>query len=457
MREVGDESFSPNIVSYFPHKFPDLWKITQEKFNTDIKTISDINTTFYEGKSNFFKEIEKSYPEQGNEFIKIFGNIRNLVLDSEKILKDEIKILSTKTTDKIILNRKQVALIFILGFFDIFNLDMKLMQVDFRYSFYDILKSNRGSDLSKARSFLNYLIVIGRWLEENNFLLEENVTFIRENKEFDINNFDSNQKLCDIKVVEEGSLFDSEAKFYVDFANQYIGGGVLSGGCVQEEILFTVKPEAVVSIFLMRKMDDNDAIRIDNIIQYSNYSGYGRTFKFEDDATKDITKIKKYNIIAIDAVCTYSSGGVDKESVERDLIKAYVGFNLINFDDEKVITMTKTIATGNWGCGAFGGDFELKFLQQWIAASYAGVKKLYYYTFDKKEMADVIKNCEKIKLFSVKDLYMKLTKANLIKGQVLETTLDKSISEIEDIMDLEEVKNNDKKKESCCETYCKIY
>ena len=52
---------------------------------------------------------------------------------------------------------------------------------------------------------------------------------------------------------------------------------------------------------------------------------------------------------------------------------------------------------------------------------------------------------------------MKLTKANLIKGQVLETTLDKSISEIEDIMDLEEVKNNDKKKESCCETYCKIY
>ena len=61
-------------------------------------------------------------------------------------------------------------------------------------------------------------------------------------------------------------------------------------------------------------------------------------------------------------------------------------------------------------------------------------------------MADVIKNREKIKLFSVKDLYMKLTKANLIKGQVLETTLDKSISEIEDIMDLEEVKNNDKKK-----------
>ena len=459
MREVGDESFSPNIVSYFPHKFPEIWKRTQELFSTDIKTISDINTTFYEGKSNFFKEIEKTYPEQGNEFIKVFGNIRNLVLDSEKILKDEIKILSTKTTDKIILNRKQVALIFILGFFDIFNLDMKLMQVDFRYSFYDILKSNRGSDLSKARSFLNYLIVIGRWLEENNPLLEENVTFIRENKKCDLNFFDSNQKFCEIQIIDKGSLFDSEASFYVDFANQYIGGGTLSGGCVQEEILFTVNPEAVVSIFLMRKMDDNDAIRIDNIIQYSNYSGYGRTFKFEDDATKDITKIKKHNIIAMDAVCTYSSGGVDKDSVDRDLIKAYVGFNLINFDDEEVVKLTKTIATGNWGCGAFGGDFELKFLQQWLAASYAGVEKLYYYTFGRTEMSDVIKYWEKIRLFSPKILYDRLINADLIKGQVLEIILDNKTFQNENIMELEDVntKNIYGKKKDCCWDYCNIY
>ena len=346
MRDDGEDAFSPDIVSYFPHKFPDLWERTKEIFNKEIKTISDINTIFYEGNSVFFKELEKSYPEEGNEFLKVFGNIRNLVLDSEKILKDEIKILTTKATDKLILNRKEVALIFTLGFFEIFMFDAVRMKVNLRYNFYDILKSNRGSDLSKARSFLNYLIVIGRWLEEKNPLLEENVTFIRENKKCDFNDFDGNQKFCDIQIIEKGSLFDSEASFYVDFANQYIGGGVLSGGCVQEEILFTVNPEAVVSIFLMRKMEDKDAIRIDNIIQYSNYSGYGRTFKFEDDATKDITKIKKHNIIAIDAVCTYSSGGVDKDSVDRDFIKAYVGFNLINFKDENVIKLKKQLQLG---------------------------------------------------------------------------------------------------------------
>jgi hypothetical protein len=30
------------------------------------------------------------------------------------------------------------------------------------------------------------------------------------------------------------------------------------------------------------------------------------------------------------------------------------------------------LITGNWGCGAFGGDPELKFLLQWLAASQAG-------------------------------------------------------------------------------------
>ena len=28
-----------------------------------------------------------------------------------------------------------------------------------------------------------------------------------------------------------------------DFANRFIGGGVLHGGCVQEEILFSIYPE----------------------------------------------------------------------------------------------------------------------------------------------------------------------------------------------------------------------
>ena len=35
------------------------------------------------------------------------------------------------------------------------------------------------------------------------------------------------------------------------------------------------------------------------------------------------------------------------------------------------------IVTGRWGCGAFGGDDELKFLIQWVAASEANREMIF--------------------------------------------------------------------------------
>ena len=416
------DSFGP---TYFPHKFPDLWEKTKELFSKKVETISDINKIFFKNKSYFFKELEKTYPEEGIEFVNVFKYISSLVLDIEKIFPDkEFETLKKKTTDKVILNRKQIALIFILGFFDIFNLDYKRTKVYHRFYFGRITDAKGGPDLSKGRSFINYMTIIGKWTKDNNKLLEENVTYI---------------------IIQQGSLFDSKASFFIDFANKYIGGGALSGGCVQEEILFAVEPEAIVSMFFMEVMDDNDAIRIDNLIQYSDYSGYGMSFKFEGNAIKN-ENIKKYNIIAIDAVCTFSSGGVESESVERDLIKAYVGFNLINFEDEKVEKLEKTIATGNWGCGVFGGDFELKFIQQWLAATYAGVKKLYYYTFGKKEMNFAYENLEKIKSINPNVLYSKLMKLELVKGEVLKILLNEGNEDKKEVKQEKKTKIKNKTK-----------
>ena len=41
---------------------------------------------------------------------------------------------------------------------------------------------------------------------------------------------------------------------HADFANEYIGGGVLCGGCVQEEILFAVAPLHTVTLLLFPRM-----------------------------------------------------------------------------------------------------------------------------------------------------------------------------------------------------------
>ncbi|KAE9411911.1 hypothetical protein Angca_006309, partial [Angiostrongylus cantonensis] len=56
--------------------------------------------------------------------------------------------------------------------------------------------------------------------------------------------------------------------------------------------------------------------------------------------------------------------------------KAYVGFMSTQRE-------VPPVATGNWGCGVFGGDKELKILIQMMAAAHAG-RDMIYYTFSSR-------------------------------------------------------------------------
>jgi poly(ADP-ribose) glycohydrolase len=49
------------------------------------------------------------------------------------------------------------------------------------------------------------------------------------------------------------------------------------------------------------------------------------------------------------------------------------------------------ILTGNWGCGAFGGDPQLKSLIQWIAVSLCG-ERMVYFTYGENSL----KNLDKV-------------------------------------------------------------
>lgn len=48
----------------------------------------------------------------------------------------------------------------------------------------------------------------------------------------------------------------------VDFASSWIGGGVLSSGLVQEEILFLMNPELIVSRLFTQRLTDNECLVI---------------------------------------------------------------------------------------------------------------------------------------------------------------------------------------------------
>ena len=101
---------------YLPHYNKESWEKSKELFKNEIKEFKELNEIFFKGKCDFFKKIDEKYKKEGEDFVKIYKNLQNLVLDLEKILKPEYDFLEKKTNQHMELTRKQVALLFLLSF-----------------------------------------------------------------------------------------------------------------------------------------------------------------------------------------------------------------------------------------------------------------------------------------------------------------------------------------------------
>lgn len=70
-------------------------------------------------------------------------------------------------------------------------------------------------------------------------------------------------KISGMHATSHGLIEDSgKGMLQMDFANKFIGGGVLSTGLVQEEILFTIFPELIVSRLFCEMLEDNECVNI---------------------------------------------------------------------------------------------------------------------------------------------------------------------------------------------------
>ncbi|KAH0736382.1 hypothetical protein KY285_012089 [Solanum tuberosum] len=226
----------------------------------------------------------------------------------------------------------------------------------------------------------------------------------------------------------------------VDFANMYLGGGALVRGCVQEEIRFMINPELIAGMLFLPCMADNEAIEIVGTERFSSYTGYASSFRFNGDYVdkKDIDVLgrRKTRIVAIDALCCPGKSQYRLEGLLREINKAFCGYmdqckchqyqqlfkddqtvnaiggrsivNLLSLGHTSTSSQATAgtsgnqlarnheghkyqpldniqheigVVTGNWGCGAFGGDPQLKAMLQWIAASQAMRPFILYYTF----------------------------------------------------------------------------
>ncbi|NWQ75389.1 PARG glycohydrolase, partial [Columbina picui] len=183
----------------------------------------------------------------------------------------------------------------------------------------------------------------------------------------------------------------------VDFANRFVGGGVTGAGLVQEEIRFLINPELIVSRLITEVLDHNECLIITGTEQYSEYTGYAETYRWarshEDKTPRDEWQRRYTEIVAIDAF--HFRRFLDQfgpEKIRRELnkatspcasvcLQAYCGFSRPSVPPQHL----SAIATGNWGCGAFGGDSRLKALIQILAAAEAG-RDVVYFTFGDVEL-----------------------------------------------------------------------
>ncbi len=193
------------------------------------------------------------------------------------------------------------------------------------------------------------------------------------------------------------SIDDQDSMLKIDFANMMIGGASLSFGCVQEEITFSVCPELNVARLYHRPMADQEAIVLLNAQRYSQlkHGTYGRSMAYGGPSAycKSSTETPSSGftpngIIALDALdlrflpaaFQYTANGID-----RELAKCLSGLSFDGAVYGLAADTNMQVATGNWGCGVFRGDAELKLLIQWIACSLTG-RAMHYFPFDRADL-----------------------------------------------------------------------
>eukprot|EP00658_Telonema_sp_P-2_P017709 TRINITY_DN16902_c0_g1_i1.p1 TRINITY_DN16902_c0_g1~~TRINITY_DN16902_c0_g1_i1.p1 ORF type:complete len:195 (-),score=52.99 TRINITY_DN16902_c0_g1_i1:106-690(-) len=119
----------------------------------------------------------------------------------------------------------------------------------------------------------------------------------------------------------------------VDFANKQPSLGEVIPSATQEELLFSIKPEAMLSMVLYEELEPTEVGIVHGAQRYCNYTGYMDTFRFHspfpplEDGGGGGTPPAA--MIVMDAMVNRGKAEVKDEGFERDFMKAYLGFSSI--------------------------------------------------------------------------------------------------------------------------------
>ncbi|KAI9356292.1 hypothetical protein DFJ73DRAFT_823781 [Zopfochytrium polystomum] len=172
-----------------------------------------------------------------------------------------------------------------------------------------------------------------------------------------------------VRVIAD-RMESPRAGAFVDFANKRLHIHTIIPSATQEEVLFSACPEAFASILLYETLKGTEVAVIRGVRRYAAYTGYLGTFQFAGAFPDAHAATAVETILAVDAT---ESAHFALSVVRRDVDKAVQAFAAFlcaataATDGGDASLARRSISTGHWGCGVFGGDKAHKFLQQVVA------------------------------------------------------------------------------------------
>ncbi|XP_064806057.1 poly(ADP-ribose) glycohydrolase isoform X2 [Oncorhynchus masou masou] len=321
-------------------------------------------------------------------FRSLLPEMVQLALSVSELCNKPIPLLKEGVNHSITLSQMQVASLLANAFFCTFPRRNSRKSEYFNYPDINFCRLFEGSSPKKREKLKTLLCYFRSVIEQKPTGL---VTYTRKCLDRPPNWKNSQNQLTKLHITCEGTIEDDgHGMLQVDFANRFVGGGVTGSGLVQEEIRFLINPELIVSRLFTEALLQNECLVVTGTEQYSTYTGYADSYlwngKHQDKTPRDTWQRRCTEIVAMDALKFRNFlDQFHPEKMNRELNKAYCGFSRPGERSQDL----SAVATGNWGCGVFGGDARFKALLQILAASEAG-RDVAYFTFgDSALMKDV--------------------------------------------------------------------
>ncbi|KAK5906096.1 hypothetical protein CgunFtcFv8_001990 [Champsocephalus gunnari] len=193
-------------------------------------------------------------------FDSLLPDMVQLALRASELCTKPIPLLKEGLDHSITVSQEQVACLLANAFFCTFPRRNSRRTEYYNYPDINFFRLFGGGSLSKIEKLKTLICYFKSVTEQTPTGL---VTFTRKSLDRPLNWKSSEAQLTNLHITCEGTIEDDgHGMLQVDFANQFVGGGVTSSGLVQEEIRFLINPELIVSRLFTEALDHNECLII---------------------------------------------------------------------------------------------------------------------------------------------------------------------------------------------------